>query len=276
LRSAGALELRFVDGLHGELVTLLEAKHAVVVGAASGIGLAIAKRFAAAGARVSLVDVNIESARSAADEIAKSGGRANAFGCDVADSSDVERVFGELLQQSGGVDILVNSAGIAHIGSLLTTSVEDMDRLYAVNVRGTYVTMRAVLSSMVERRTGVILNMASIAATTGLEDRFAYSMTKGAVRAMTLSVAKDYIRHGVRCNCISPARVHTPFVDGFLARTYPGHEREKMQELSAAQPIGRMGTPEEVATLALYLCSDDSSFVTGVDYVIDGGFQNLR
>lgn len=252
-------------------------KHAVVTGAASGIGLAIAKRFAAAGARVSLVDLKLSAAQDAAGEIAKNpGSDAHAFACDVSDSGNVERVFGEVVQQRGAVDILVNSAGIAHIGSLLTTSPEDMDRLYAVNVRGTYLAMRAVLNSMVERRFGVILNMASIAATSGLQDRFAYSMTKGAVRAMTLSVAKDYIRYGIRCNCISPARVHTPFVDGFLARNYPGREQEQMRELSSAQPIGRMGTPDEIATLALYLCSDDSSFVTGSDYVIDGGFQNLR
>jgi NAD(P)-dependent dehydrogenase (short-subunit alcohol dehydrogenase family) len=157
-----------------------------------------------------------------------------------------------------------------------TTAPEDLDRLYAVNVRGTYLMMRAVLPPMLEAKHGVILNMASIAATAGLADRFAYSMTKGAVLAMTLSVAKDYLAHGIRCNCISPARVHTPFVDGFVAKNYPGHEAEKMKELARAQPIGRMGTPEEIAALAQYLCSDEASFITGVDYPIDGGFMNLR
>jgi NAD(P)-dependent dehydrogenase (short-subunit alcohol dehydrogenase family) len=272
-----AVQLRLIQSPKGEAVTILEGKHAVVTGAGSGIGLAIAKRFAAVGARVSLVDLDLKRTQEAAHEISTTGARdATAFACDVADSKSVHSVFGEVIQQRGAVDILVNSAGIAHVGSLLTTSPEDVDRLYAVNVRGTYLTMRAVLSSMVERRCGVVLNMASIAATTGLPDRFAYSMTKGAVRAMTFSVAKDYIRDGIRCNCISPARVHTPFVDGFLARNYPGREQEKMEELSAAQPIGRMGTPEEIAALALYLCSDESSFVTGADYLIDGGFQNLR
>jgi NAD(P)-dependent dehydrogenase (short-subunit alcohol dehydrogenase family) len=123
---------------------------------------------------------------------------------------------------------------------------------------------------------GVILNMASIAATAGLADRFAYSMSKGAVVAMTYSVAKDYLSHKIRCNCISPARVHTPFVDDYLRRNYPGHEKEMYEKLAQAAPIGRMGEPEEVASLALFLCSDEASFITGTDYPLDGGFFNLR
>ena len=154
--------------------------------------------------------------------------------------------------------------------------MEDLDRLYGVNVRGTYLCMRAALETMLGAGRGVIVNMASIAATAGLADRFAYSMTKGAVLSMTLSVAKDYLHQGIRCNCISPARVHTPFVDGFVAKNYPDQIEEKMKALAASQPIGRMGTPEEVALLALYLCSDAASFLTGVDFPIDGGFFNLR
>lgn len=256
----------------------LENKYVVVTGAASGIGLAIAEVFAAEGAHVALVDLDLAKVRKAASEIAAREDRQVAgYGCDVSSPESVDAAFEEVLRASGDrVDVLVNCAGIAHIGSLSVTTPEDMDRLYAVNVRGTYLAMRAALQPMLRAKRGVILNMASIAATAGLADRFAYSMTKGAVRAMTLSAAKDYIDQGIRCNCISPARVHTPFVDGFVVKNYPGQEAEKMKQLASAQPIGRMGTPEEIAQLALYLCSDEASFVTGADYVIDGGFTNLR
>jgi 2-keto-3-deoxy-L-fuconate dehydrogenase len=249
-------------------------KRAVVTGAASGIGLAIVQAFAAAGADVVLIDLDPAKASAAAKSISDASGRnCSGFGCDVSSESDVTSTFANIADP---IDILVNCAGIAHIGNLRNTSPTDLDRLYAVNVRGTYLCMRAALETMLGKGQGVILNMASIAATTGLSDRFAYSMTKGAVLSMTLSVAKDYLAQGIRCNCISPARVHTPFVDGFLAKNYPGQEAEKMKTLAAAQPIGRMGTPEEVALLALYLCSDAASFLTGVDYPIDGGFMNLR
>ena len=256
----------------------LKERRAAVTGGASGIGLAIAQTLAAAGASVALVDLDGEKARQAASGIAAQGeARVAGVECNVADSQSVERAFARVAEELGGAaDILVNSAGVAHVGSLTTTSEEDLDRLYAVNVRGTYLTMKAAIGPMVEAKRGVIVNLASIAATCGLADRFAYSMTKGAVRAMTFSVAKDYIAQGIRCNCISPARVHTPFVDGFLAKNYPGREAEQMKVLAASQPIGRMGTPAEIAQLALYLCSDEASFVTGADYVIDGGFLSVR
>ena len=160
----------------------------------------------------------------------------------------------------GPIDILVNSAGVSHIGTVLSTTPADFDRLFRINVRGTYLCMAAAARAMMQQKSGIILNMASIAATAGLADRFAYSMTKGAVLSMTLSAAKDLLPHNVRVNCISPARVHTPFVDDYLAKNYPGRETETMQALSASQPIGRMGTPEEVAALALYLCSPAASF----------------
>ncbi len=252
----------------------LHHKRAVITGAGSGIGLAIARLFAMSGADVVLLDLDSDKVLAAAASLAsETGAQASAMPCDVSADASVKQAFAHI---GTPVDVLVNCAGIAHVGSLASTTPEDMDRLYAVNVRGTYLCMRAVIDTMVAARQGVILNMASIAATSGLPDRFAYSMTKGAVLSMTLSAAKDYLGYGIRCNCISPARIHTPFVDGFIAKNYPGQETEKMKELSNSQPIGRMGTPEEVAALALYLCTDAASFLTGANIPLDGGFFNLR
>jgi NAD(P)-dependent dehydrogenase (short-subunit alcohol dehydrogenase family) len=250
----------------------LDGKRAVVTGGASGIGRAIASTFAASGATVHILDLTEESAQAAASEI---GSAATGSGCDVSDAGSVAGAF-ETIARSGPLNVLVNCAGISHIGKLLSTAEEDFDRLFRVNVRGTYLCLKAGVAQMKSAGSGVILNMASIAATVGLPDRFAYSMTKGAVVSMTLSVARDYLADGIRCNCISPARVHTPFVDGFLRKNYPGQEAEMFAKLSQAQPVGRMGTPEEIALLALYLCSDAAGFITGVDYPIDGGFVNLR
>ena len=248
----------------------LGGKRVVVTGSASGIGLAIAELFAANGGQMVLLDLDREKIEATALRIAAAG-----YACDVSSEVDVLRVFGEIAA-GGGVDALVNCAGIAHVGSLAATTAEDMDRLYAVNVRGTYLAMREALRPMLAAGRGAIVNMASIAATRGLADRFAYSMTKGAVLSMTLSVAKDYVAQGIRCNCISPARVHTPFVDGFVGKNYPGRETQMMEQLAASQPIGRMGQPREIAALALYLCSDEAAFVTGADYPIDGGYFNLK
>jgi len=253
----------------------LQAKTAVVTGGASGIGLAIARAFARQGAAVHILDRDEAAMQAAVQAIAQSGGRATAHACDVADAKSVDGVFATILG-GGRIHILVNNAGIAHVGNLATTTEEDLDRILRVNVKGVYLCMRAVLQPMREQRGGVILNMCSIAATVGLTDRFAYSTSKGAVLSMTLSVARDYLKEGIRCNAISPARVHTPFVDGFVRKNYPGREAEMMAKLSAAQPIGRMAEPEEVANLAVYLCSDEASFVTGTNYCLDGGYVNLR
>ena len=246
-----------------------------MTGGASGIGRAVAQRFASSGACVRVLDIDEDAARKVASEIVSSGGNAKAYGCDVSQRENVKAVFNKVFED-GHVHILVNNAGISHIGSLEGTSEHDFDKIFCVNVKGMYNCMHATVTHMKANGGGIILNMASIAGTSGLADRFAYSMSKGAVVAMTYSVAKDYLAHNIRCNCISPARVHTPFVDHFLHRNYPGQEQEMFEKLEKSQPIGRMAQPEEIAALALFLCSDEASFITGSDYPIDGGFLNLR
>jgi 2-keto-3-deoxy-L-fuconate dehydrogenase len=250
----------------------LQGKSAVVTGGGSGIGRAVAVAFAQQGAVVHIIELSETNAGETLAEINKAGGKAFAHACDVSNQQQVVNVFKKI----NDVDILVNNAGISNIGRADNTSEEDFTRVFNVNVKGVYNCLFAAVPLMKAKGGGVILNMSSIAATVGLVDRFAYSMSKGAVYAMTLSVAKDYIKDNIRCNCISPARVHTPFVDGFLAKNYPGKEAEMFDKLSKSQPIGRMGKPEEIAHLILYLCSDEASFITGCDYPIDGGFIKLN
>jgi len=253
----------------------LKGRVAVVTGGASGIGKAIATRLADNGAHVWVLDVEAAAAEATAAEIAGAGGQAWSLPCDVADPESVTRVFATITAK-GPLDILVNSAGIAHIGTIATTSLQDFERIFRVNVQGTFLCMQAGIAIMVKQSAGVILNMSSLVALMGIPDRFAYSMSKGAVRAMTFSVAKDFLDKNIRCNCISPARVHTPFVDGFIKRNYPGRETEMMAVLSKTQPVGRMARPDEIAGLAVYLCSDMASFLTGADIPFDGGVMNLR
>jgi NAD(P)-dependent dehydrogenase (short-subunit alcohol dehydrogenase family) len=255
--------------------TELNGKVAVVTGGASGIGKAISASLAAQQAKVWVLDVNPTAAGESAAEIKAAGGRASSLQCDVANPDSVRQVFNAIADQ-GPIDILINSAGIAHIGTIATTTQEDFERLFRVNVQGTFLCMQAAIAVMLKQSAGVIINLASMAAVAGIPDRFAYSMSKGAVRAMTLSVAKDFLDKNIRCNCISPARVHTPFVDGYLKQNYPGREAEMLAELAKTQPIGRMARPEEVAGLAVYLCSDLASFLTGADVPFDGGVLNLR
>ncbi len=252
----------------------LKDKSAVVTGGGSGIGKAICLALAEQGATIHILELQASNAKETASSIEAMGGKAMVYGCNVANGGEVKSAF-ESIASKGPIDILVNNAGIAHIGNLEHTEESDLDRLYEVNIKGIYNCMRASITSMKENG-GVIVNMASIASSVGINDRFAYSMTKGAVLTMTYSVAKDYLDFGIRCNCISPGRVHTPFVDGFINKNYPGKEKEMFEKLSKTQPIGRMGKPEEVANLAVYLCSEEASFITGSNFPIDGGFVTLN
>jgi NAD(P)-dependent dehydrogenase (short-subunit alcohol dehydrogenase family) len=254
----------------------LKSKVAIITGGGSGIGQAIAATFARQGAQVIILERNASAAEKTVSAIVKKHGLAEAIACDVSNQSQVVAAVESIRKKFRRIDILVNSAGVAKVANLENTTEEELDRLYSVNIKGTYNTMYAVVPVMKTRKSGVILNLASIAGSLGIADRFAYSMTKGAVIAMTLSVAKDYINDGIRCNCISPGRVHTPFVDGFIKANYPGREKEMFEKLSKTQPIGRMAKPEEMAAFALYLCSDEAAFVTGCDYPIDGGSTKLN
>ena len=250
----------------------LQNKKAVVTGGGSGIGKAISVLFAKQGAEVHIIELSEESAKTAVEEIKANGGKVFSHACNVANQEEVSATFDKI----GNINILINNSGIAHVGKVDTTPAADFDRVMEVNVKGVYNCLFAAIPQFRLSNGGVIINMASIAAWVGIPDRFAYSTAKGAVMAMTLSVAKDYIKENIRCNSISPARVHTPFVDGFISKNYAGKEEEMFEKLSQSQPIGRMGKPDEIAALALYLCSDEAGFITGCDYPIDGGFIKLN
>lgn len=249
----------------------LDNKISVVTGGGSGIGKAIAVLFAKQGSEVHIFDID-ENAKAVVEEINISGGRSFFHKCDVTQQAYIKNI----VEGIPVIDILVNNAGIAHVGTIETTTEEDLVRLFNVNVKGMYNCMHEIIPVMKKKNAGCILNMASVAAAVGIPDRFAYSMTKGAVMGMTISVAKDYLASNIRCNSVSPARVHTPFVDGYLQKNFPGKEKEMFDKLSRTQPIGRMGKPEEIANLALFLCSDEAAFITGCDYLIDGGFVKLN
>jgi len=253
----------------------LKNKGVVITGGGSGIGKAIAKTFAEQGADVHILDFNMETAMDTANEIKTQGLKASAHHCNVADYKQVSELVNQITKVVS-VDILVNNAGIAHVGNIEACAEEDLDRLYEINIKGVFNCSKVCIPLMKDNGGGVILNLASIASSVGISDRFAYSMTKGAVLTMTYSIAKDYIDSNIRCNCISPARVHTPFVDGFIKKNYPGNEIEMFEKLSKTQPIGRMGKPQEIADLALFLCADEASFITGSNYGIDGGYITLN
>ena len=250
----------------------LTNKKAFITGAGSGIGQAIALQFAAEGAEVFVLDLNEEGGSETVAAIHEAGGQGSFHSLDVSDPEAAKALFEEL----GPADILVNNAGISSIGNVENTSPEEMDRIYAVNVKGVYNCLHAAVPGMKTQGGGAILNMASIVSKIGFSDRFAYSMSKGAVVAMTLSIAKDYLEDNIRCNCLCPGRIHTAFVDAYLEKNYPDNKEEMFEKLSKFQPIGRMGKPEEVASLAVFLCSDEASFITASAYDIDGGSTVLR
>ncbi len=249
----------------------LSNKTALVTGGGSGIGRAISMLFAKQGASVFILDLDEKGAAQTVEEIKAAGGNAGFILCNVSDQQAVNAAVAQL----PAIHILINNAGVAHVGNAENTAVEDFTRIFEINVKGIYNCLHEVIPVM-KQTGGVILNMASIASSVGITDRFAYSMSKGAVVGMTLSTARDFMSAGIRCNCISPARVHTPFVDGFISKNYPGKEAEMFDKLSKSQPIGRMGHVDEIAALALYLCSDEAAFITGNDYPIDGGFIHLN
>ena len=253
----------------------LQNKTALITGGGSGIGEAIAQTFANQDAKVFIIDQNLDAANKTVEKINKKGLSAKAYKCDVSNNKNVSNVINEISKTST-IDILINNAGIAHVGNIEACEEKDLDHLYEVNIKGVYNCTRAIIPFMVKNKNGCIINLTSIASSVGIKDRFAYSMSKGAVLTMTYSIASDYINDNIRCNCISPARVHTPFVDGFIRKNYPGQEKQMFENLSKTQPIGRMGTPQEIADLALYLSSDEASFITGSNFPIDGGFVKLK
>lgn len=250
----------------------LDGKTAAITGGGSGIGRAVAKVFSKQGATVHIIEVSAQNAQQVVSEIESGGAKAFAHVCDVTIQQQVNEVFKKI----GSVNILINNAGIAHVGNVENTTEADFEKVFAVNVKGVYNCLHAVVPIMKANGGGTIVNLSSIAALVGLSDRFAYSMSKGAVHAMSLSVARDFLHANIRSNTISPARVHTPFVDGFIAKNYPGKEQEMFKKLSKSQPVGRMGNVEEIANLILYLSSGEASFITGNDYSIDGGFVKLN
>jgi NAD(P)-dependent dehydrogenase (short-subunit alcohol dehydrogenase family) len=254
----------------------LSDKIAIITGGGSGIGKSIAKVLASQGAVSCILDIDQENGNKVIKEITDSGGVGNFYHCDVSDQKAAISAINEIHGKFNKIDILVNNAGISHIGKAHSTSEEDFDRIYRINVKGVYNCLYATIPFMKSKGSGSIVNLSSVLTVVGVADRFAYTMSKGAIQSMTYSVAKDYIQDGIRCNAIAPGRVHTPFVDGYLAKNYPGKEKEMFDTLSKTQPIGRMGKPDEIAKLVLYLCSDEAAFITGAVYPIDGGFITLN
>ena len=253
-----------------------DKKVAIVTGGGSGIGKAIVQSLAESGALVYIIDVQEDKARETMEVLQKQKMKVEFLQCDVSKQSQVAETVRQIFSNEGRIDILINNAGVSHIGTAEDTNEEDFDRIYQINIKGVYNCLHEVIPCMKKTGGGVIINLSSVAATVGLPDRFAYSMSKGAVSTMTYSIARDYINDNIRCNGIAPGRVHTPFVDGYLKKNYPGQEKEMFEKLEKTQPIGRMGSPEEIAKLVQYLCSDDASFITGSIYPIDGGFATLN
>ncbi len=252
------------------LMFSLAGKTALVTGAGSGIGAAIAETFAASGAHVVVTDLKPEAAEAVAGKIKSAGGSAESMGLDVSLEPVVQAVAADVLRRHGRLDLLVNNAGIGHVGTLPTTSPADLERLWSVNVLGVFNASRAFLTSMLERRAGVIVNIASIGGIVAVRDRLAYTTTKFAVVGMTKAIALDHAREGIRCNCICPGRVETPFVTAMIAQ-YPDPQKARA-DMESTQAIGRMARPDEIAAAALYLASDEAGSITGTALLVDGGW----
>lgn len=254
------------------MIFSLKDKVVIITGGSSGIGRAISLLFAQQMAEVHIFDFQSPISESTIKEVKQFNNLAKFHSVDITN----EQLVADEINKFSIIDILINNAGIAQVGNVENTSSDDFQKIFDVNVKGAFNCIKSVIPKMIKNNSGVILNMASVASSVGIQDRFGYSMTKGAIKSMTLSIAKDYISSGIRCNCISPARVHTPFVDGFIQKNYPNNQQEMYEKLSSSQPIGRMARPIEIAHLALYLCSDEASFATGCDYPLDGGFLHLN
>ena len=237
----------------------LKDKNIIVTGGSSGIG-------------ESIIDLLLENHGTVINIDVNNNSKTKTIISDITKNKDVEKVVNSVPDK---IDILVNNAGIGLVGNIENTNEKDFDKIFEVNVKGLFNITKALIP-MMKKDGGTIINMASTAAIVGLDDRFAYSASKGAVMSMTNSIAKDYISFGIRCNSISPGRVHTPFVDSYLEKFYPDNKKEMFEKLSKTQPLGRMAKPSEVASLVLYLCSDEASFITGSDFQIDGGFVKLN
>ena len=254
----------------------LNGKNVVVTGGGSGIGQSIALTFAKQGAHVSVLEINLDAAIETVEKIRAEGGQAESAECDVTQHDHVQEVFDKIGNDRGGLHCLINNAGIAHVGNIMNTSEEDFDRVMSVNLKGVFNCLKGGVRQMLKTGGGSIVNIASTVATMAINDRLAYSTSKGGVLAMTYSVAKDHLHDNIRCNAIQPGRIHTPFVDGFIAKNYPDNQEEMFKKLSEYQPVGRMGKPDEVAATAVFLCSDEASFITGSTYPVDGGTLYVR
>ena len=253
----------------------LKKKVAIVTGGSKGIGEAVSTSFADLGAHVHIIDIDQENGIKVKDYILSKGGHCQFHNCDLTKHSDVGDLLQSIFDTEGRIDILINNAGIGFIGNVENTSEEDLLRLFNVNVKSIYSCVHFAVPHMKRSGGGSIVNVASTLSVAGIPERFAYSMTKGAVYSMTFSIACDYLEENIRCNAVGPARVHTPFVDGYIAKNYPGKEKEMFEILSKAQPIGRMAKPIEIANFIAYLSSDAASFMTGSYYPIDGGFLRI-
>ncbi len=248
----------------------LKGKTALVTGSGSGIGAAIAEVFAKAGAHVLVADLDAAGAARTLAIIRGGGGDAETVALDITDEAACAALAAKIHAARGALDVLVNNAGIGHVGTLLTTTGADFDRLYAVNVRGAFNVTKAFLPAMISAGRGSVINLSSTAGLEGLKDRLAYAVTKHAITGFTRCLALDHATSGVRVNCLCPGRVETPFVKARLAE-YPDPEAA-YREMSSTQANGRMAKPHEIAAAALYLASDESSFVTGSALSIDGGW----